>query len=93
LPYHRRGRAGILFYTHNQTLSEPIRLLQAIVLDEYAPDLRISRVPIHGTEPENGSSSKWPKAQNRSFLEEKYSLHEFCSEIWSVLTVCDKGVD
>ncbi|RJR23646.1 MAG: hypothetical protein C4582_05285 [Desulfobacteraceae bacterium] len=41
-----------LFSTHNQTVSEPIRLLQSIVLLEYGPDLGAQRKPIHGTAPE-----------------------------------------
>jgi hypothetical protein len=45
-----------LFTTMDQTASEPIQLLQQIIMDEYAPQIKAKKDPI--------GTSKCPKASN-----------------------------
>ena len=48
-----------LFSNQNQTISEPTKLMQSIVMYEYAPLIKIKREAMHGRESEgNQQNSK-----------------------------------
>ena len=38
---------NLLFSAENQTVSDPVALLQQVVIDEYAPQIKDSKEPIH----------------------------------------------
>lgn len=40
-----------LFATEQQSVADPIALIQSIVMDEYARQIKVKREGIHGEEP------------------------------------------